>query len=634
MLSFVDAFKPCFDAALPPPDLSVSEWAERYAVLTAESSSEPGRWKAIPYQTAMMDACSHPSVERLTVMKSARIGYTKVLGHLIGYHVHQDPCSILVVQPTLDDAEGWSKEELQPVIEQTDVLRALIAPPRARDSGNTILRKKYPGGILHIVGANSARGFRRITVRLVLFDEIDGYPQSAGNEGDQEKLGEMRAATAWNRKVIKGSTPTEAGFSRIERAWNESSQGHYILNCPHCHAEHVRRLLRPKKQLVIRGEVVPAAHLDLDISCWRCPACEQPIDHSHHRDMIEGGRWLGEHWAWRPDQGFSFEPGFDGHVGMHIWAGYGYAPNSTPAKLAKEYLSVKDDPDRLKTFTNTVLGEPWEEPGEQVDADILMARRERFGAEVPEGVVALTAGADVQGDRIEIEVVGWGRGQESWAVDYQVLVGDPVQAEVWAELSELWSNGTWTRADGTSLRLSGLCVDAGYLPRRVYEFVRGAKDDRVWPIKGRAGAYPVIEDRTIRERRRAKRRKLGAAPELIGVDEAKAIIMRRLRVITKPGPGYAHFPHDRTDEWFYQLTGERMVTRYPRHGRPVREWVKMYTAVEALDCRVYAYAALLLSRVDLEREREPSAEQSKQATIERLARPAVRRNNFVNGWRR
>ena len=590
------------NAALPPPSQTISEWAEMNGVLTAESSSEPGRWTAIPYQVAMMDACCHPEIERVTVMKSARVGYTKVLGHVIGYHVHQDPCSMLVVQPTIDDAEGWSKEELQPTIEQTDVLRNLIAPPRARDSGNTILRKKYPGGILHVVGANSARGFRRITVRLVLFDEIDGYPASAGNEGDQEKLGEKRAETAWNRLILKGSTPTEAGISRIERAWKQSSQGHYLLTCPNCGGEHVRRFSKPDKPLIIRDEPIAAAWLDMEARAWACPACDARVDQRHHRTLIEGGRWFGEHWSWSRDSGFVLEPGFDGHIGMHIWAGYGYSPNSTPAKLAREFLSVKDDPEQLKTFVNTVLGEPWEERGEQLDSDVLMARREVYGAEVPDDVVALTCGVDVQGDRLELEVVGWGIGEESWSIDYQVIVGDPVEDVAWADLLDVWQQGTWARADGSTLRLSAMCVDSGYLPRRVYNFVRKSQSMHVWPIKGRAGAYPIIEDRSQRDRRRAKRKKSGAAPELIGVDEAKSILMRRLRNIAKPGPGYCHFPDDRHQEWFAQLTGERLVTRYPRKGRAVREWIKMHPAVEALDCRVYAHAALLLSSIDLERE--------------------------------
>lgn len=614
-----DLRHPWADAALPPPDLTVSQWAERHAVLAAESSSEPGRWRSIPYQVAMMDACCHPDIERVTIKKSARVGYTKVIGNLIGYHIHQDPCSILVVQPTIDDAKGWSKEELMPTIEQTDVLLGLVAPSRSKSSDSTIQQKHYPGGILHVVGANSARGFRRITVRLVLFDEVDGYPPSAGNEGDQEKLGEMRSETAWNRKIVKGSTPTEEGVSRIGRAWRESSQGHYVLPCPRCGGEHIRRFLQPDKPIMIRGQPFPVSHLDQGTACWVCPACDARLAHKHHREMIEAGRWYGEDWEWRPGSGFTLLPTFAGHIGMHIWAGYGYSPNSTPAKLIMEYQQAQGDPEQLKTFTNTKLGEEWTEPGEQLDHDTLKARAEKYPAEVPDGVIVLTAGVDVQQDRIELEVVGWGVGEESWSVDYQVLVGDPVQDDVWADLLELWRNHTWARSDG-SMRLAAMCVDSGYLPKRVYKFVQAAAAQHVYPIKGRAGAYPVIEQKTARDRRRALRKKAGAAPEMLGVDEAKAITMRRLRLV-RPGPGYCHTPVDRDEEWYRQLTGERQVTRYPRGKPPVREWIKIHGAVEALDCRVYAYAALLLSGQRLERPPEPPP----AAPEKPAAAPAVRR---------
>jgi phage terminase large subunit GpA-like protein len=612
-------------ALLPPPELLISEWAERYGVLAAESSSEPGRWTAIPYQIAMMDACCHPEIERITVKKSARIGYTKIVGHLIGYHVHQDPCSILVVLPTIDDAEGWSKEELTPTVEQTDVLRELIAPMKARSTGNTILRKSYPGGIIHAVGANSARGFRRITVRIVIFDETDGYPPSAGSEGDQEKLGETRAATAWNRKIIKGSTPTDEDGSRIDRSWKESSQGHYVLTCPACGGEHIRRLLPPDKPIIIRGESMPVSALDMETAHWICPACSHQIPHRKHRSMIAAGWWKGEDWEWRHGTGFELLPTFRGHIGFHLWAGYGYSPHATPRKLIDEYLQVRDDPELHKTFVNTVLGETWSEPGEQLDADVLAARAEKYPAEVPDGVVWIDAGVDVQGDRLELEVVGWGAGEESWSLDYQVLIGDPAQDDVWRDLEDVWESGRWARADGTQIRLSAMAIDSGYLPRRVYRFCAKLKAEHVYPIKGRAGAYPVIEDRTLRVRRRAKRARGGAAPELVGVDEAKTILFRRLRGIIAPGPGFCHFPEGRPLEWYRQLTAAKLVTRYQRGGRVIREWLKSYIADEALDCRNYAYAALLLAGPDLRKPRSaarPAAEQQQRQN----ARPPRRQS--------
>lgn len=605
------AIESALTAWLPPPDLTVSEWAERYAVLPPESSSEPGKWHAIPYQVAFMDACCHPAIERVSIIKSKRTGYTKCIGNVIGYHIHQDPCSILVVQPTLDDAEGWSKEELVPNIEQTAVLTDLVAPARSKDSSNTILRKRYPGGILHVVGANSARGFRRITVRLALFDEIDGYPTSAGNEGDPEKLAEGRTETAWNRKVVKGSTPTEAGISRIGRAFRESSPGHYVLTCPHCGGEHIRRFIPPEKPITIRGKAFPISHLDHETAEWVCPACQGRINHGMHRALIERGYWRGDAWEWRRETGFALLDGFSRHIGFHIWAGYSYSPNSTPSKLIAEYQEVKDDAERLKTFVNTVLGEEWIEPGEQLDHDALAARAEDYPCEVPPGVLVLTCGVDVQGDRLELEVVGWGEREESWSIDYQVLIGDPTQDEVWEELQDVLKDGRWLGPGGHPHRISATCIDSGYLPRRVYRFTRAQRSAYIWPTKGRAGAYPIIEAKTSRARRAAKRKKDGAAPELLGVDEGKAVLYRRLR-LHGDGPGICHFPRDRDREWFKQLTGERCITRYPRGGAPVREWVRVYRAVEALDCRVMAHAALLLSELPLVARPTPTESKSQQ----------------------
>jgi phage terminase large subunit GpA-like protein len=604
---------------MPPPDLLPSEWADTYYQLPAVSSAEPGQWTTYPYQRAIMDAFVAPEVETVVCKKSKRIGWTKIIGAVIGYHIHQNPSSILVVQPTIADGEGWAKEEIQPTIEETAVLRELVGEAKSRTSGNTITKKSYPGGMLHIVGANSPTGFRRITVRIVLFDEVDGYPPTAGTEGDQIKLGMGRAETFHNRKFGLGSTPTEDVFSRIDRAWAGSSQGHFMLSCPFCGTEHVRRFFgeTPSRQeisdaksdigaayrrpVVIRGKRVPVAEIDTAAAHWVCPGCGTGIDHSHHKRMMAAGYWLGEDWDWRPGAGFAFLPSFAGSIGFHVWAGYSFSPNATPAKLAKEYREARTNPEQFRVFVNTVMGETYREPGEQLDHSRLMARAETYPAEVPAGVLVLTAGADVQQDRIELEIVGWGSGEENWSIDYHVLVGDPTQDAVWDDLLDLWRSMSWARVDGSTMRIDALAVDSGFLPKRVYRFVGMCKSLRVWPIKGRAGSYPLVEDRLKRQRRLAKQRRDKIHPEWVGVDEAKSIITRRWRAVSRPGPGYSHFPSDRHEEWYKQATGERLVTRYDRSGHPIAEWTKIYAAVEALDCRVYAYAALMLSEIDLDR---------------------------------
>lgn len=536
-------------------------------------------------------------VEQTTMMKSARVGYTKIIGHVVGYYIHQDPCSILIVQPTIGDAEDYSKEEIQPMINETDVLLDRVGDPKSRTSGNTISKKAYPGGRLHIVGANAPRGFRRITVRIVLFDETDGYPPSAGQEGDQIELGTTRTETFWNRKIGLGSTPTTLGASRITDNWERSDQGYFMLACPHCAGEHIRLFREPENPVMLRGEKIPISVMtwvndDPKTAAWVCPDCSGLIDYSYHRRMCDAGRWFGETWEWTRADGFTFESGFTGHIGFRIWAGYSYSPNSTPPKIVKKFLKAKGDDELLKTFVNTVLGEAWEEKGEAANEYSLMDRREVFAAEVPAGALVLSVGADIQLDRIELEVVGWSENQESWSVDYIVLPGAPTQPEVWEDLAEALRT-SYLHESGARLKISAVCIDSGYMAKAVYDFVLKFRAQYVFATKGMAGAgKPIVESMTERARRIAKRKSKKARPEIIGTDEAKTVLMRRLKLAI-PGAGYCHFPVGRDEEYFKQLTAEQLITRYKK-GRPVNEWRQIRPRNEAIDCRVGAHAALLM----------------------------------------
>lgn len=626
--TFDDALLRIFDVWNPPPSLTISEWADTFGKLTAISSAEPGDWRTLPYQAAIMDAFCQPEVEEVVCMKSKRVGWTKIIGHVLGYHIHQDPASVLVVQPTDGDAEDYSKEEIQPMIEETPAIRDLVGPTKSRSSSNTIKKKSYPGGMMHLVGANSPRGFRRITVRVVLFDEVDGYPATAGVEGDQIKLGMGRAEMAWNRKFGIGSTPTLKGFSRVERHFDSSSRGYPMLTCPHCGGDHIRKFRQPDRPIVIRGEPLPVSHLHWEdgkpeTAAWICPANGCLIDGSHHLHMLSGLWWKGEHWEWR-DGRFSFLPGFAGRIGFHVWAGYSVSPNATPHKLAAEFLEAKKDRELLTVFVNTVLGETWEEQGEQVSEHALMARREPFPDAIPTGVQALTLGADVQADRIEYEIVGWNEAEESWSIEDGILPGDPVQDDVWQDLAEIIGT-RYVHESGSELSIVQACIDAGYLTKRVQEFCKRA-GSHVVPVIGRSGAgRPVVETGRQRVKRLRKRRANGAKSEVVGIDEAKAILFRRLQIAT-PGPGYCHFPDDRDDEYFLQLTAEKLVTRYTK-GRPVREWIKTRERNEALDCRVYAYAGLLLYGVG--RLKDPTAKSESSARKPNLPRKVGR---IRPGW--
>lgn len=541
--------------------------------------------------------------------KSARLGWTQILCQVIGYHMDQDPCSMLAVQPSIDDAENWSKEHIAEMLDVTPALAGKVAPPKSRDSKSTITQKHYPGGVLHINGANSPRGFRRISTRVVLFDECDAYPPTAGQEGDQIKLGIRRSEDYWNRKIAIGSTPTIQGISRVEKQIAGTSQGWYFLACPHCGGEHIRLFRQPEKPITLRGNRVPVSHLqwvddDYTTAAWVCPHCDALIDHGHHRAMVESGRWVGEHWE-HDGQSFRFLPGFAGYIGFRLWAGYSYSPNTTPAHLAREFLESKPDPDALKTFVNTVLGEPWEERGDTVDDEMIAERCEAWEGDVPDPVDVLVAGVDVQADRIELEVLGVGAGEETWSIDYEVLPGDPTQAVVWEDLKEVLAR-RYAYPDGSEISVAGIAVDAGHLSTVVHSFVSSYPSQFIWATAGQDGEKrPLVEPRdlrTMRLRKRSRGRKW--APEIVGVDFGKTQLYRRLRIAPplpdadwKPGqawrPGYCHFPADQSKygpEYFAQLCAEKVVPRYTK-GRPTRVWVKTRPRNEALDCRIYAMAA-------------------------------------------
>jgi phage terminase large subunit GpA-like protein len=364
-------------ALRPPPKMRLSEWADAHFVLSAESSAEPGRWRTLAYQRGPMDAITDPNVERVSFMKSARIGYTKMIDATVGYFIHQDPCPIMVVQPTVDDAEGYSKEEIAPMVRDCAVLTDLVgaeAPRRGRPkkgkeresstktSSETILLKKFPGGLVEVVGANSGRGFRRRSRRVVIFDEVDGYPASAGNEGDPVKLGERRAEYYWNRKIIAGSTPLIAGASRIEELFEAGDRRRYYVPCPHC--GHMDYLKWSGESGDASGHVMrfpdgPAsAHFE-------CSSCHGKIEESSKREIIERGEWRAQ-------------GEFTGHASFHIWAAYSSSPNASWSQLVQEFLDAKSDPLKLKTFVNTVLGETWQERGDAPDWERLFNRRETY----------------------------------------------------------------------------------------------------------------------------------------------------------------------------------------------------------------------------------------------------------------
>lgn len=567
-------------ALQPPPKLTLSEWACRYGVLSRETSAQTGRFRPFPYQVGMMDAITDPAVTRVTVMKSARVGYTKMLDLAVGYFVHQDPSPVMVVQPRVEDAEDYSKTEIAPMLRDTPELSAIAGDPKAKDSNQTILKKTFANGAsLKLIGANSPGGFRRITVRIAAFDEVDGYPaDGAGQEGDQVALGVKRTETFWNRKIIIGSTPTIKKISRIERSWDESDQRHFFVPCPHCGEFQTLEWGGKDLPYGLKWEKDEKGNGKPETVYYVCRANGCVIHEVDKPEMIARGEWR----ASKP---------FNGHAGFHIWAAYSLFPNACWANLIEEWLSVKDDPLARQTFINLVRGEPYEDRGDKALAESkLAARCEVWPAEVPDGVAIVTAGADVQDDRVELEVIGWGRNEESWSIAHEVIEGDPEEPKLWTAV-DAYLKRIWHRGDGRGFEVAAACIDSGgHHTQKVYEFAKARLGRKIWAIKGesaRGGQRSPIWP----TKRPSSRNKASFRPVIIGVNAAKDVIRARLH-LEQAGPGYMHFPSDRDINYFAQLTSERLVTKQT-NGQRFRVWeLPPGRANEALDCRVYGYAAL------------------------------------------
>jgi phage terminase large subunit GpA-like protein len=578
------------NAALrPPPRLSLSEWADRFFYLSPESAAEPGRWRTLPYQRGIMDAITDPAVERVTWMKSARVGATKLMNAAIGYHIHQDPCSMLAVQPTVEDAEGYSKEEIAPMLRDCTVLAGLIEDAGAsKKSSNTILHKKFPGGLLSMVGANSARGFRRVSRRIVFFDEVDGYPASAGNEGDPISLGIRRTDYFWNRKIVAASTPLVAGASRIEQMFLAGDQRRYNVPCLKCGCVDILVFNEGE-----RGHFMQWPEGKPEGAHFVCRGCSRAIEDKSKRAILEEGDWIAE-------------SAFDGHASFHIWAAYSLSPNASWGQIATEFLEAKGQgPEKLRTWVNTVRGETWQERGEAPEWERIYQRREPYPiGTVPAGVLFLTAGVDVQKDRFVYEVTGWAGSKENWSVDAGVLMGDTSLEATWAQLDELLAR-QFVGAEGQVFTIALMGVDSGYNAQQVYAWCRRYLMTRVIACKGMGAkarvlvGVPTPVDITVRGKRMQRGYKVWPIGEGLAKSELYGWLRHPVPIEGEdPPPGYCHFP-EYDPEYFRQLTAEHLVTVAKRGGYTALEWAILPNRENHwLDCRVLNRVAAAVLGID------------------------------------
>lgn len=570
------------------PALLISGWAQSYRVLSRESSAGSGKWDNadIPYQVEPMDAPLDPGVSETVMQWAAQMGKSEVLNNQLGFYMHSDPAPQLMVQPTIELAEAYSKERIAPMIRDTPVLREIIRDPRSRDSGNTLLSKVYPGGNLALVGANAPSGLAGRPRRVILQDEVDRYPDSAGTEGDPSALADVRAKSYPNAVKVKTSTPTIKGLSKIENRLEQSDCRKWHVSCPKCN--HLQVLLWSQ---VKWPEGKPE---EAWLECQN-PECLARLCDAERIAMVKAGRWV----ATKPFSGirgywlnglntlFRWQKGFNN--GLH--------------QFAKEFLEAKDGgAERMKTWTNTFLAETYEEAGEAIDPVELANRVEAYDATamLPRGGYVIAGGADVQGDRIEAELDIYGADEECWGIIYRVFYGDVRKGEVWQDLDNFLM-GEFEHPCGKKLAVERFFIDCGYAMDRVLAFTAPRASRGVFACRGvnRVGIQvpPLLPPRPSRN----NKARVPFWP--VGVTVAKTAVYSRL-VMLPGGPRTIHFPQmDRPDgstetfgfddQYFKQLTAEKMRTRFS-HGQPYKIFEKDNNAVrnEAIDIRVYSLAAL------------------------------------------
>jgi len=587
----------------PPPNLKISDWADAYRKLSPESSAEAGAWRTdrAPYQREIMDSFNDPEIQRIVFSKSAQIGATEILLNVIGYYIDQDPAPMLIMQPTLAMAQAFSKDRLATMIRDSEKIRDCVKDPRSRDSGNTVLSKKFAGGNLNIVGSNSASGLASRPIRIVLADEVDRYESSAGAEGDPISLATKRTTTFWNKKIYMCSTPTIKGLSRIETAFEESDKRYYHVPCPEC---NVKQVLKWKN--VVWDENKP------ETANYACDECGSIIDESKKQWMLKHGEWIAS------------EPKSD-TAGFHI--SELYSVWSTWADMAKSFLEAKKQPEMLKTWINTALGESWEEQGETIEHEELLERRLNYdSATIPEAVLVLTAGVDTQKDRLELQMVGWGVNYESWVIEYKIFWGDPNAANVWQELDNYLKKRFKTET-GRVLTISCTCIDSGgHHTNQVYQFTKPRQGRRIFAIKGLSQAGKPIANRPTFVGKNK------AVLYGVGVDSAKEAIFARLS--SEPEDTTLHFCSDLDEEYFKQLTAEKRVTKFVR-GRKTLIWKQIRPRNEALDTLVYNFAAIYILNPNYDTIQERILTNTSKAPEKDNKKPkrGINRGNFATSWK-
>jgi len=582
----------------PPENLTVTEWAEKRRRLSTESSAEPGPWRTTrtPYLREPMNAFTDPRVRRIVMASASQVGKSELELNIIGYIIDEDPGSILFVHPTTIDAKEFSKLRIAPEIRDCPTLRRKVAAPKSRDSGNTVLQKTYPGGILTMCGSTEAHALASKPIRYVLGDERDRWATSAGNEGDPWGLAMARQTTFYNAhavwglamarqttfynaKAVEVSTPTVKNASAIADSYAEGTMERWKSKCPHCGEYHEIQWKDIRYEYETR-EVNKKKTYKVKSIMYVCPGCAAVSDEITMKR--QPARWEADN----PDAYAQGVRSFWLNAFVSQWASW--------ESIILKFLNAVGNSRKLQVVYNTCFGELWEDRGDLEDEDSLMARREKYLAELPDGVLVLTAGVDTQDNRMEYEVVGHGHFGETWGIERGVVMGRPDDDATWTKLDEVLFDRVFHFEDGLGLRLSMSFVDeGGHFTQDVRRQCRARIGKKVFCIKGMPGPDKPYTAPPKQMKIIVNQKAVGTCWQYqIGVDSGKVMIMDNLAVKI-PGSKFCHFPKrdDYGPGFFAGLLSERL--EYDAEKKQPWVWKKIpgHERNEALDCRNYALAA-------------------------------------------
>lgn len=617
---------------IPPEDTTVTQWADKKRRLSPESSAEPGQWRTsrTPYLKEPMDAFTDPKLHLIVMVASSQVGKSEFELNAIGYIIDQDPSSILYVHPTIEDAKKFSKLRVAPMVRDCKTLRTKVSDPKSRDSGNTILQKTYPGGMLVMCGSNSASALASMPMRYVIGDELDRWALSAGSEGDPWTLAEARQTTFYNKMSVAVSTPTIKGHSKIEDLFGQGTQERWHHRCPTCGEYHniVFADIRFEYDTTV---IKNKKHYTVTSVKWKCPSCETL--HTEREMKSQPAKWIAANPA-------AYKNGV-----RSFWLNAFASPWASWPALILAYLDALGSSEKLQVVYNTKFGELWEDRGDLVDEETALGRREDYAAELPDGVLVLTCGVDTQDDRLEYEVVGHGHFGEKWGIKKGIIMGRPDTDEVWQALDDVIDH-QYQFANGVKLKISTTFVDSGgHYTQEVYSACRDRIYRKVFAIKGRGGDGVPYTGPPKRVKIVLRGKYLGECYlYTLGVDSGKQSIMDSMKV-REPGAKYYHFPRDPElgygPEFFTGLLSEHLVYKEKQKNPWVWEKIPGHERNEALDCRNYANAAFKATAADLDAIAKRLAElangERPKSTAAKPAPPKKKKtsqgvNKYLDDW--